>query len=351
MFDNAANSWIKNVRSLNANIHKHVWMYQSAHITVRDSYFYGSQGASESYGIDGVSSSDTLVENNICQHIAVCTINEGNSGWVFGYNFAIDNYYTAGGSAPEWQQSDGYHHSVGDHMDLWEGNSGIAFTADAIHGSSFMLTLFRNYYNGRDTNKTVNTMAISIMSWNRYLNIVGNVLGTPSYHTIYTSATSGTSGSASNGAKSVFALGYSGGSGTQQSGINNDPLVKATLLRWGNYAACSGDSLCNSVRFDATEVPSGLSIYANPVPATQSLPASFYLNSKPAWWGLMPWPATGPDVTGGNIANTGGHANKNPAQVCYENTSQTSGILNFNADNCYSQNRPAPPTNVSVIVQ
>jgi hypothetical protein len=65
----------------------------------------------------------------------------------------------------------------------------------------------------------------------------------------------------------------------------------------------------------------------------------------------MPWPATGPDVTGGNIANTGGHANKNPAQVCYENTSQTSGILNFNADNCYSQNRPAPPTNVSVIVQ
>src|SRR6266571_2475923 len=63
---------------------------------------------------------------------------------------------------------------------------------------------------------------------------------------------------------------------------------------------------------------SGISPYGNSVPANQTLPASFYLSAKPSWWGTMPWPAIGPDVTGGNIANVGGHAYKNPAQVCYE---------------------------------
>ncbi len=45
------------------------------------------------------------------------------------------------------------------------------------------------------------------------------------------------------------------------------------------------------------------------------LPASFYLAGKPAWWGSMPFPATGPDVAGGS--GPGGHSYGNPAQACY----------------------------------
>src|SRR4030095_9334775 len=57
--------WVKNVRDLNSD-RNHVWLYQSAHTTVRDSYFYGTRNAaSQSYGVESYMSSDNLVENNI----------------------------------------------------------------------------------------------------------------------------------------------------------------------------------------------------------------------------------------------------------------------------------------------
>src|SRR5262249_24123755 len=113
------------------------------------------------------------------------------------------------------------------------------------------------------------------------------------------------------------------------------------LMRWGNY------DVKNGTRWVASEVPSGLSQFANPVPSSQTLPVSFYLSAKPSWWGTMPWPAIGSDVTGGMDAT--GHVYANPAQACYNKTSKDSaGILIFNADNCYqftpSSTPPAPPT-------
>jgi len=39
-FYNAYNCWIKNVRVAHSN-RNHIWFYQSAHSTARDSYFYG----------------------------------------------------------------------------------------------------------------------------------------------------------------------------------------------------------------------------------------------------------------------------------------------------------------------
>jgi hypothetical protein len=48
----------------------------------------------------------------------------------------------------------------------------------------------------------------------------------------------------------------------------------------------------------------------------------------------MPWPAIGPDVTGGQ--DPAGHAHKIPAQVCYETSAMNGdGTLSFNADSCY----------------
>jgi hypothetical protein len=68
------------------------------------------------------------------------------------------------------------------------------------------------------------------------------------------------------------------------------------------------------------------------------LPASFYLARKPAWWGAIPFPAIGPDVTGG--AGPGGHAYGNPAQVCYTKVMGGSdggagSPLTFSAERCY----------------
>jgi hypothetical protein len=129
--------------------------------------------------------------------------------------------------------------------------------------------------------------------------------------------------------------------------VSADPLVATTLMRWGNY-----DVVNNAVRWVASEVPSGLSLYANPVPSTQTLPASFFLSAKPSWWAsAIPWPAMGPDVTGGNSSGVAGHANMIPAQVCYLNimggpADGSGNPLTFDAYACYggSHGDAVPPS-------
>jgi hypothetical protein len=361
MFSNAGHSWVMNVRSNNVGSnpkHKHVWMYQASHVTVRDSYFYGSNPTSEGYGVDmGCSTSDALVENNIFQHIATATIGEDNAGSVIGYNFAADNYYNNG--APAWQQQDAYHHSAGDDYMLWEGQIGSGLALDDIHGSSFMITAFRNRWSGRDpskssgSSKTESTIGAQLFAYNRYANLIGNVLGTSGYHNNYEEVASTTSagGSSNTGDASIFTIGFSGDEGTKYSGVPNDPLTGTTLMRWGNY-----DTVNNAVRFTASETGSAAPSYPGLSGPTQNLPDSFYLNGKPAWWGSMPWPAIGPDVTGGDIAGVGGHAYLTPSANCFLNvmggkTDGTSSLLSFNANVCYSSvPLPAPPTGLNAIV-
>jgi hypothetical protein len=356
---NGYNVWFKNIRDINSQ-HKHIWFYQSAANVVRESYFYGSwNAASESYGVDTYNGADNLIENNIFQHIATGMINEGCVGCVFAYNYAIDDYYTANGSAPAWQQFALYGHSVGDAYVLWEGNQAVGLVGDDIHGTRHFVTAFRNYLSGQDaastTRKTQQTSAIILEAYNRYFNLVGNVLGTPGYHANYqvapSSATDG--GSASIADISIYSFGFSGNEGTHGA-FNNDTTLLSTTLRWGNY-----DTVSNAVRFVAAEVPTGLSLYANPVPVSQVLPTSLRLASPPGFWrtawGTPAWPAIGPDVNGGNVPGLGGHANNIPAQVCYANSpidasyagAADRGVLLFNASRCYPfANGPAAPTNL-----
>jgi hypothetical protein len=358
---NAYNVWFKNIRDINSQ-HKHIWFYQSAANVVRDSYFYGSwNAASESYGVDTYNGADNLIENNIFQHIATGMINEGCVGCVFAYNYAIDDFYTANGSAPGWQQFALYGHSVGDAYVLWEGNQAVGLVGDDIHGSRHFTTAFRNYLSGRDlastTPKTNQTSAIILEAYSRYFNIIGNVLGTPGYHTNYqvapVSLSDGGSSSAANA--SIYSFGFSGNEGTF-GGFNNDTLLLPTVMRWGNY-----DSVSNAVRFVASEVPSVLSLFANLVPVSLSLPASLYSSSQPTFWrtpwGTPAWPPIGPDVTGGTVPGLGGHAHNIPAQLCYANSpvdasypgAADRGVLLFSAGRCYPSGAPAAPTNVRIV--
>src|SRR5438034_1765247 len=115
---------------------------------------------------------------------------------------------------------------------------------------------------------------------------------------------SGTSGSPD---RSIYVLGYpSSGEQFPVGGIPYDPVVVSSLLRWGNY-----DYATNQTRWDPAEIPSD-----SAVPATQTLPPSLFLSSRPGWWGTMPWPAIGPAATGAHGAS--GHAGKISGQVCYE---------------------------------
>jgi hypothetical protein len=333
-FFNAYNCWMKNVRSMNGN-RNHVWLYQSAHVTVRDSYFYGTRNAaSQSYGIETYMNSDSLVENNIFQHVTVGMMTGGStSGTVFAYNYSIDDYY----NVASWMQSSSYLHAGGIGFVLFEGNDGIGFTADAIHGTTDFATVFRNLFTGWEPGKSQQTVPIHLYTYNRYVNVIGNVLGRSGYHNRYeTAAPSGTGGNTA-----IYTLGWSGNGGTTDSGVPNDPRVKTTLFRWGNY-----DVVNAAVVWNAAEVPSALTPFGNPVPGNHTLPASLYLAGKPAWWGPVPWPAIGPDVTGGQDPT--GHAYKVPARLCYDATSKTGGILNFNAAACYSSAQDTTPPTVAI---
>src|SRR5438046_6145590 len=86
--------------------------------------------------------------NNIYQHIATPMMHEGCMGCVDAYNFAVDDWYGAGGGT--WQQGAFYHHSVGDAYVLWEGNQGPMLVSDDIHGTSHFFTIFRNRLTGLD---------------------------------------------------------------------------------------------------------------------------------------------------------------------------------------------------------
>jgi len=333
-FYNTTSSWMKNVRMTHIG-EKGIRIYQSTHITIRDSYFFDKQGTdssqegSESYGVDVFMGSMNLVENNIVEHITSPLMCESGVANVYAYNYTRDDFYKV--SDPSWAQASSYNHGVCAY-NLYEGNTGFGFISDIVHSSNYFHTNFRNRYIGVESAFTLQTVPIHIYAANRYQNVIGNVLGTNSYHTRYESFPT----DATNCDRSIFAIGWGGNCGG--GGLANKPDTRTSLFRWGNY-----DTVNDASRFLASEVPSAASNYPNAVPSDNILPSSLYLPGRPAYFGSTPWPAIGPDVTGGPDSTVGGHAHKIPALVCYESTPKVSGVLAFNAATCYPTTGAVPP--------
>jgi hypothetical protein len=354
---NCTNCWVSGVRSIAAG-RSHISVGLGSHVTIQNNYIYKNQtGGSVSYGIELMGGWDSLVMNNILQQTTdsspscsgACERN------VLAYNFATNTFYS---SSPGWFIASFVEHAAGSAFNLWEGNIGPGYNADPVHGTHHFESLFRNRLAGWQSDCSGSpcttsgfTNAIQLAAGSRYFNVIGNVLGYTGYHTHY-SCRDG-SESCPNYHDAVFFLqstrNYTGVNGyclepACRSHGNYDPQTGAYLMRWGNY-----DTVNNTNRFEASEVPSGLSSYANPVPANQTLPPSFYLSDKPSWWpSAKAWPAIGPDVTGGNIADVSGHAYTIPAQDCYTNvmggTADGKGNpLTFNANNCYGSGDATPP--------
>jgi hypothetical protein len=330
-FINAANDWVKGVRLVRTCTCQRdlVQITDAAHITVESNYLYGTQGKSVNYGVEAYVASDNLVQNNIMQHVVAPMMVQPALGSVLAYNYAINDTYDDGfASNPlHWMIGMADQHNAGVEYNLYEGNIGPGIGADVIHGNQLANTLFRNYLLGSDPGRTDATIAITLSSYNRYHNVVGNVLGTPGYTKTYEVNTGiGQSG-----------LVYNIGNGDKENGVTipDDPVVKQTLMLWGNY-----DVVSAAVRWDASDVPSGINPFPNAVPASLTLPPSFYRTAAPGFWPKgKPWPPIGPDVSGGNLANLGGHANSIPALDCYKSMSGpadgTGMPLTFSAAGCY----------------
>lgn len=358
--------WVKNVTSLFAS-RAHVGIGLSMQSVVRDSYFYQAQSqASNSYAVEVEESSAFLIENNIFQQTTIPVILGQASGGVTDYNFSIDdqfaNNFLSGAYAT---------HNAGNEFNLWEGNNIPSILADDAWGTSAQQTIFRNMFPGWAAGRTQATFPISLRSFNRAFNSVGNVIGQPGYHNQYQAYTTSSSGGVGqpNANTSIYELGWSdaGGTGVCTSPPACDSLVFPTMMRWGNY-----DTVNAATRWDSTEASPGAVPYASANFSSgyfgslaHTLPASLYYTSKPSWWpSSKAWPAIGPDVSTGNVGTcsgtysgaqatassqcTGGtlssawasHINSIPAQDCYLNimggVPDGSGVaLTFDSSACY----------------
>jgi len=357
LFDLAYNSWASGNRLIYTE-RNHVFLYQAAHITVANNYMFGTLAASsESYGVENYLGSDNLVINNIGQHIVTPFIAGGaDEGDVWVYNYDTDDYY----NVANWLMPGNYQHAAGTAMDLWEGNESSGFISDAIHGTHNLTTIFRNYYIGNQPSCygltcTQEIFAVQPEYVTRYFNVVGNVLGQSQVHTLYNDNPASGSSTGGGGIYAIYAVGWAGNNGTYDAGVAsaNDMLSVTSLMRWGNYDTVTGatrwcgnssdpgwTTTCNSV----SEVPINFndssgspSLYVNPVPSSNTLASSWFLNigTHPnggtglSWWkvctnyptcsttSIPPFPPNGPDVTGGNIPGVGGHANSIPAKLAY----------------------------------
>jgi hypothetical protein len=345
-----------------------VHMEQCSHCEVRDSYFYGRAGA-DNYVIAADGASDLLVENNIMQLPGTNSYYSADcEGCVAAYNFGVNREY-GGGNVNAWfAQSSEYHSVV--LFSLQEGNIGGGLYADSFHGTHVLNTQFRNRWDGKEQNNghatSSGTVPLRLNPGARYDNAIGNVLGTPGYHTNYkATAGSGNLYTSSIGAGVYPEVGF------------NDPLVATTSMFWGNWDTGSGSS-----HWNASEVPSGLNNYSNDVPSGTSLPASLVHTSKPSWWPSgKPWPPIGPDVSGGNVGQCsggtydtsevtsasqcsggsmtpvgGGKVYSLPAMDCYFNVmggvaNGTGAALTFDPSACYSSGSTgiSPPTGLTAV--
>jgi hypothetical protein len=385
--------WVKNTRQLNGP-RSDIMIVNSLNMVVRDNYFYKAQGAgSQSYGIEVETMSESLIENNIFQQLTVPIMFGQGSGNVVGYNYTIDDIY-GNGTDGTWMMLAGYYaHNSGNEMNLWEGNNLDGISCDgSTFGPSALGTIYRNMLIGWQSGKLNGTYPFALENGCRGFNAVGNVIGQPGYHHTYesyaTSATAGVNGGSTVN-KSIYVLGWSGINGV--GGCSGgywpvcDPIVRPTLMRWGNYDVVTNGTKWNSTEASPAAVPYIGSNFTSGYfdSLTHILPASLYYSSQPSWWpAAKPWPPVGPDVSSGNLGICSGtyagaqatasgqcaggtlttswaaHANSIPAQDCYLNVMHgppdgTGDVLNFDANNCYyggtsDTTPPSPPTGVGV---
>jgi hypothetical protein len=164
------------------------------------------------------------------------------------------------------------------HYELFEGNQSFNFDGDNTWGNSVYITVFRNQLTGKRRSipplrltDSQNVRAIGLMGGHMWYSFVGNVLGTanqnpsPATGYVYDAAYPW-----KNTPIGMWRLGYN----PENWNAPPDPKVLSTLIREGNF-----DYATNQVRWTST---------------AQQLPASLYLDGKPAFFGGNAWPWVDP---------------------------------------------------------
>jgi hypothetical protein len=253
-------------------------------------------------------------------------------------------------------------------FNLTEGNECNHVMLDNFHGSNgSMWTSFRNLWRGAEPGQIWQTSPLQAATGSRNWNLIASVLGLTGTHTSYLwpsytwpcTSTECNNPYLPNGAASgILNVGLSGLENSRIYTLNCGPYCpiddaamdlpseapQGTGMAWGNvdvvtgvnnprFCGNSSDTGWSSICGSASEVPTGISQYAASLPTLGdtsagqgALPASFFGCTFFATFAKTPWgtgtcPSMGPDVTGGNIPNYGGHAFYNPAAIAFQNLS------------------------------
>jgi hypothetical protein len=305
-----------------------------------------------------------LIQNNIFErgHVGIL-FEHGPSGNVSAYNYMLPGFDSG---SPAFVIGGFDYHGAHSQYNLMEGNIAIGLYEDSVWGTSTNQTSFRNWIQGSGpvdspiaqgrktvtsgatvtcdslaaTNETCfpfqasRAMQISYLSTAN--NLIGNVVGSVAQ-----------SSNIGNGTGSPVTPYNSGANG--QTDANQwpstqifDDTVYAYAFGYGESADSGTWPLDSTLAFTTSLLHGNYGNISNAIvwsgSLTHTLPASLYLSSKPSWWGTGPFPAIGPDVTGG--VGPGAHTNVIPAENCFVNvmggSTGAGSPLSFNASTCFA---------------
>jgi hypothetical protein len=314
------------------------WGYKDE---IVNSYFsnafaHGPGGTDADVFID-YKTSASLIQNNIVErsHSGIM-FNWGAAGNVAGYNYTQGEYHSP---APNFLIGGIDFHGAHPQFNLSEGNVVTNYYPDQVWGSSSHQTSHRDWVRGTTaifnpvtdsgrapTSTTGSWLSFQVaaayniahLSW--YYNFVNDVAGSDEQQSIltthvpivhWTSSAATRDGYASSTWNFAFGYGESADTGVDtgcDGGVAPCHSVDAyeTSLIYNSYTYSNTTTNCTSGGSSSTCIVTD--------------PPSYYLAAKPSWWGSLPWPGIGSDVTGGT--GPGGHASltaSNPAMNCYIN--------------------------------
>jgi hypothetical protein len=281
----ARNCWVKGVETYNVGQDSsgspHIWVQFSYGNEFRDGYHHKgvSNDSGRNYGLEFYNwNSRHKIENNIIRDTRHSIIFEGGgSGNVILYNYTDDNWESVQGSGASRDNSFLSEDAVPNHgahpmMNLWEGNYVSSIWGDYTQGSSSHNTLFRNRVSCIRSSYALSSpwlwVCVEVETYNRYYNLVGNVIGLPTF----TGGTLVSNSSANSPGPVIYRFGRN-----SAGGAYGDPTSYSTTIKHGNY-----DYVTDGVaHWDGG--------------ADHTLANSLYYLSKPAFFGTCAWPPFGPE--------------------------------------------------------
>lgn len=239
-FKNVANCWVKNIHSKLAR-KCHIHINTGYGIEIRDSFFDDAtdwSGGGHGYGIQlGLHSTNCLIENNIFKHLRHSMLAQlGSNGNVFGYNYSIEPHQSSGDN---WVPADVSLHGHYPHANLYEGNIIQKIVVSDYWGPSGPNIFLRN---------RIESGGIIIEDSSNYQKFIGNELIT--------------------------------GNIVWDIDSRFPHLIdSSTILRHGNY-------INGLIEWDEKK-------------SDNTIPISYYYQSKPPFYRSLEWPSIGADKLNG----------------------------------------------------